>query len=83
MTYEELIKLIDEDLATWAITNIEEPPIGVDSFHLNVALRAVVELHKPYESYLGTACLECSEVLEIPYPCHTIQAIVKELQWTS
>ena len=46
------------------------------------ALRAVVELHKPYDSTLGeTCCVICDEDWDIPapYPCPTIQAIEKEL----
>ena len=44
------------------------------------ALRAVVELHKPYKSMQGTSCLECSEdEYACLYPCQTIQAIEKEL----
>ena len=54
------------------------------------ALRAVVELHKPYETtppweykkYL--ACFVCEEwttdgAYSVAYPCPTIQAIEKEL----
>ena len=46
------------------------------------ALRAVVELHRPY--FMGEAC-DCCEVswdcleCSITYPCPTIQAIKKEL----
>jgi len=44
------------------------------------ALRAVVELHKPFEAYRqGTACLECSNTQNMPYPCPTIEAIEAEL----
>ena len=56
------------------------------------ALRAVVELHKPYAppfvdidlSKGGGTCFHCSvdikeNSLAIPYPCPTIQAIEKEL----
>ena len=47
-------------------------------------LRAVVELHKPVQSYMfeEEACSHCSseeDRLEILYPCPTIQAIEKEL----
>ena len=49
------------------------------------ALRAVVELHKPVQSYMfeEEACSHCSseeDRLEILYPCPTIQAIEKELK---
>jgi hypothetical protein len=55
------------------------------------ALRAVVELHKPYKTkhYIGRedylACYHCEEATiegyayQLPYPCPTIQAIEKEL----
>lgn len=41
------------------------------------ALRAVVELHKPWDknSADGIVCWDCEET----YPCPTIQAIEKEL----
>ena len=47
-------------------------------------LRAVVELHKPVQSYMfeEEACSHCSskeDRLEILYPCQTIQAIEKEM----
>jgi hypothetical protein len=43
------------------------------------ALRAVVELHKPYESKnYGLLCKYCDEGPS--YPCGTILAIQKELQ---
>jgi hypothetical protein len=48
------------------------------------ALRAVVELHKPVQSYMfeEKTCSHCSseeDRSEILYPCPTIQAIQKEL----
>ena len=42
------------------------------------ALRAVVELHKPEHSITGYRCTHC--ILEVTYPCPTIQAIEKELK---
>jgi hypothetical protein len=44
------------------------------------ALRAVVELHKPYSGVLGITCT-CDPHNEylMGYPCDTIQAIEKEL----
>jgi hypothetical protein len=42
------------------------------------ALKAVVELHKPYEpTQIGTVCKACG--ITADYPCSTIQAIEKEL----
>jgi hypothetical protein len=43
------------------------------------ALRAVVELHKPYEpTKIGTVCKACG--ITEDYPCHTIQAIEEQLK---
>jgi len=53
---------------------------------LEAAIIAVVELHKPVQSYMfdEEACSHCSseeDRIEILYPCATIQAIEKELPW--
>ena len=66
MTHDELLAEID--------TRLE---IMGDKL-VSAALRAVVELHKPWKSY-------CSYCLNIeggymPYPCAEIQAIEKELK---
>jgi hypothetical protein len=74
MTHDELLAGIDEVYNSLGLQTI-------------AALRAVVELHKPtgirsYESY----CLQCMKnngdgiIVNIGYPCPTIQAIEKELQ---
>ena len=46
-----------------------------------LALRAVVELHKPHDKYNGV-CSGCYEEESgfSDYPCSTIQAIEKELK---
>ena len=48
------------------------------------ALRAVVELHKPYQEFLNLkwVCGECTAIslTQELYPCPTIQAIEKELK---
>jgi hypothetical protein len=45
-----------------------------------IALCAVVELHKPELMIVSSYCVACTINLEIvPYPCPTIQAIEKEL----
>lgn len=77
MTHNELlarINYLDEIKDKW---NGEE---------LATALRAVVELHKPWENwYEGndeiTDCKECSDLISdsVSYPCDTIKAIEKEL----
>ena len=51
-----------------------------DSYGMS-ALRAVVELHKPYDSITqGLCCAECGDGMTefFDYPCSTIQAIEKE-----
>ena len=57
-----------------------EPHGNVMPTYLVLALRAVVELHKP-KPYLGdTACDNCTKSgFGYLYPCPTIQAIEKEL----
>ena len=65
----------------------------IDSFSCcsgahELALRAVVELHKPIKSFGDErymACDHCEEwstedALQVAYPCPTIQAIEKELK---
>jgi hypothetical protein len=71
MTHEELLEAIDF--------------LPLDGLHawFQPALRAVVELHKPYQhevvSYVF--CMGCTIDLDLapPYPCETIEAIEKEL----
>ena len=52
---------------------------------LDAALRAVVELHEPYEHEIVSYvfCKGCTIDLDLapPYPCETIQAIEKELYY--
>jgi len=60
-----------------------EPHGNVMPTHLVLALRAVVELHKPQEITLpdgewGENCRGCD--IGFTYPCPTIQAIEKELR---
>ena len=58
-----------------------EPHGNVMPTHLVLALRAVVELHKPKDFAIDTdfpwvGCKECERI----YPCPTIQAITEELK---
>jgi hypothetical protein len=71
MTNDELLNKIvyDDDLTKFQTRN---------------AIREVVKLHKPVQSYMfdDEACSHCSseeDRSEILYPCPTIQAIEKEL----
>jgi len=67
MTHEELLKKIYSMELRYA----NEKP-------RREALRAVVELHKPYPTKrFGIICKECE--ISTDYPCPTIQAIEKEL----
>lgn len=63
MTYEELVKKITSFTCCSGVSE--------------VALLAVVELHKPVEHEEGTWCGGCSATEW--YPCPTIKAIEKEL----
>jgi hypothetical protein len=65
MTHDELLKRIGHPFEFIAPTK---------------ALRAVVELHKPYINYKGQECFcrRCGE--NVNYPCPTIQAIERELR---
>lgn len=68
MTHEELMAKIDK------LPDV----IGLADFKVrHDALRAVIELHKPFEidRELNYNCTEC----EWAYPCPTIEAIEKEL----
>ena len=74
MTHEELLDKIDG----WWLENDHD-------YQLVNALRAVVQLHKPYQFEDGIneykpVCDHCQiGVVGDTYPCETIQAIEKEL----
>jgi hypothetical protein len=65
MTHDELLAMI-------------KPMTNDDAIFMKDALRAVVELHSPFEIDRegNYNCQEC----EWAYPCFTIQVIEKELQ---
>ena len=80
MTHDELLAKINQQK-----DNAFEGFVFSDAFD---ALRAVVELHKPWdvetEGGTFTLCNDCSRRVDSPgygilYPCKTIQAIEKEL----
>ena len=77
MTHEELkLKLAD-------IAHEKDAHEARNDFLL--ALLAVVEEHKPIEKVwtdktTDIYCESCGDVVWIPYPCRTIQAIEKELK---
>ena len=73
MTHDELLALL-------------KPMTNDDAIFMKDALRAVVELHKPYynEGLTVGHCKGCQTTLDnitrhVSYPCPTIQAITKEL----
>ena len=71
MTHEELLTEIDR---------LEK--VLTDSYGIS-ALRAVVQLHKPFSTrgFEGDPkCIECSGLDSNDWPCLTIQAIQKKLQ---
>ena len=82
MTHDELLAKIDYTVAIYEGLSVLD--IRVLTAYLK-ALRAVVELHKPVQSYIfeEEACSHCSsreDRSEILYPCQTIQAIEEELK---
>ena len=73
MTHDELLAKIKEEFETQTMG-------AAKLYH---SLRAVVELHKPIETYnmnnVYKAWLTCNHCNDEMYPCPTIQAIEKEL----
>ena len=91
MNNDELLALIDKEVFT--IVSVNDPSdIEIARLRrLKVALRAVVELHKPVQGrsdistydYVGCdACVEWSHDgnMNLRYPCPTIQAITDNLK---
>ena len=87
MTHDELLARIN----AWDEDHYQCPPVVREescSQAKSLALRAVVELHKPSEiadAYGDIGCVECDynadyKIWNQPYPCPTIQAIEKELK---
>ena len=77
-THDELLKKIDWIVNTKNAESKTLSTLGVAVLASLNALRAVVELHKPFEIDRegNYNCQEC----EWEYPCPTIQAIEKEIQ---
>ena len=89
MTHDELLARIN----AWDEDHYQCPPVVREEYCFqakSLALRAVVELHKPVQGssdiqtydYVGCdACVEWSHDgnMNLRYPCPTIQAIEKEL----
>ena len=68
MTYDELLAELDELDHSCSVVGITVS-----------ALRAVVELHSPMESF-PNVCSECAFEAVVLYPCPTIQAIEEALK---
>ena len=78
MTHDELLAEID--MAYGLISYAETSDQGLKALQIKDyfnALRAVVELHKPVTTTIGSFCKTCG--ITSNYPCETIQAIEKEL----
>ena len=81
MTHDELLAKINYYTVC---TQPTKPEMVCDNEHLKeiypewFALRAVVELHKPVTTTIGSFCKACG--ITSDYPCPTIQAIEKELR---
>ena len=75
MTHDELLYRVN-----WASERYHDTDGRAQYFN---ALRAVVELHKPWNNGDKDICQECANLIdpwsENCYPCPTIQAIEKEL----
>ena len=52
----------------------------IDGIFMKDALRAVVELHSPFDGYCQRCTVNNWGELRQTYPCDEIQAIKKELQ---
>lgn len=78
MTHNELLARLDGQIESSKVIGCKCP--ACDNA---VALRAVVELHKPelHQNDNVMACIQCSSFSfrYVAHPCPTIQAIEKEL----
>ena len=78
MTHEELLAKIEK----FTDTAMHESSYRTDIEPYN-ALRAIVELHSPFDNLAGEFCTICTAMedkdIYTLYPCPTIQAIEKEL----
>ena len=70
ITHDELLIKIDNF----------EPDDELDSVKSMNALRAVVELHSPFDGYCQRCTVNNWGELRQEYPCDEIQAIEKELE---
>jgi hypothetical protein len=89
MNHDELLTKIQnngtlETQLECTCPHIEVKEIPTREHRNDKALRAVVELHKPIETYntnnVHKSWLTCTHCNDEMYPCPTIQAIEKELR---
>jgi hypothetical protein len=76
MTHDELLARLDGQIAGSKALGCE--CLACDNA---LALRAVVELHEPdtHDAEVSPYCDHCSYAIIEPYPCLTVQTIIKEL----
>jgi len=86
VTHDKLLAKIDQIIAFESPRPIKENIWEIGGYLSALALRAVVELHKPVEMMRGVGKENYSKKLfcsfesdDQRYPCPTIQAIEKEL----
>jgi len=77
MTHDELLAFINDEIEVCEPECYQHQRINTPW----LALRAVVELHKPDSTGGCNACEEWTNEgpYQLPYPCRTIEAIEKEL----
>lgn len=81
MTHDELLRKIDDE-GEFQVQYFDCKPIFIS------ALRAIVELHKPFDTDVPRCgrCMDATtengkyEMMMSAYPCETIRTIEKELQ---
>jgi len=75
MTHDELLALINKNAEDCEPDCYDHDPAN----KLWLAIRAVVELHKPVIVLTDDPVIVCSHCESIDYPCPTIQSIERKL----
>ena len=79
MTHDELLALINDEIEVCEPECNQHQQINAPW----LALRAVVELHKPFTNHFNiiicSLCINSKIIKEHFYPCSTIQAIERKL----
>lgn len=79
MTHEELLAKIDEHI-DYGTCGVCDGKCYKEENIPWLALRAVVELHKPKQDPNFPSAIICSNCGVVPLPCSTIQAIEEQLK---